>query len=243
MINLAATGTLQGQAGTASAVTYTITGMELLGGVETYKVLAQGQLGNTVSALYTVPASTQAFIKEVFLSNTTGSDVLGVIIYINGAASGNQIVSATIPAHGAATLDDDGLRIYGSDGLSPSPLPTNAAKELGGNLDRRFGGTASTSSGIAISSGDNVIYTPAIGLKPRLHWIGLSSSVGNSTEVLAKVKIGASLVPYTWFLGAPGAFSHWESITATTANDEIVLNLSASVSPGVAWALTVEDTI
>jgi hypothetical protein len=72
MLNLAATDILAGVAGTATAITYTLTGMELNAGVEAYKVLAQGQLPNSVGTLYTAPSSTQTFIKSLTLANATG---------------------------------------------------------------------------------------------------------------------------------------------------------------------------
>jgi hypothetical protein len=70
MFTLAATNTIQGIATQASVVNYTIFGMELASGVETYKVLAQGQMATgSVTAMYTVPAATTAFVKAIHLTN------------------------------------------------------------------------------------------------------------------------------------------------------------------------------
>ena len=101
MITLAAANTIQGIAGTASAITYTICGLELVGNVETYKVLAQGQLAASAGVLYTVPSSTTTFIKRMEFANVTASPVTGIILYINGTGSSNQIrPSLTIPTYG-----------------------------------------------------------------------------------------------------------------------------------------------
>lgn len=126
MITLAAAGTIQGAAGTATAVTYTITGMELASGTETYTVLAQGQLAASVGALYTVGAGTTAFVKSIMLANATASPVTGVSLLVNGTAAGNQIVPAiTIQAYGMAILDDNGLKLYdGGGNLYTTYTPT-----------------------------------------------------------------------------------------------------------------------
>jgi hypothetical protein len=117
MITLATTNTLQAVAGTATAITYSVLGMEYASSAEVYKVLSQGQLATSAAALYTVPASTVAFVKMILLANTTGSAVSGIILYINGTAASNQITpSMTIPANGFATFDTSGWKIYDNTG-------------------------------------------------------------------------------------------------------------------------------
>lgn len=117
MLTLAPADTIAGIAGTATAITYTFTGMELASGVEAYKVLAQGQLNNTVGTLYTAASGTQVFIKNITLVNATGSDVSGIKLYQNGTVAGKQITgSMTIPANGWATWEEDGWRVYNSTG-------------------------------------------------------------------------------------------------------------------------------
>jgi hypothetical protein len=117
MINLGAAGTIGGIAGTSSAITYTIFGMTLLSGAETYSVLAQGQMTTSAATLYTVPVSTTAFIKQIVLVNTTVSAVTGNIIYANGTTAPFQITgSFTIPANGTAVMDDGGLHVFDTNG-------------------------------------------------------------------------------------------------------------------------------
>lgn len=47
MLTLATTETLRGKAGTASAITYTLTGDEINAGTDAFKILAQGELGTS----------------------------------------------------------------------------------------------------------------------------------------------------------------------------------------------------
>lgn len=106
-ITLIAGNTIQGVAGTATAVTYTIFGTvtSSSGG----QVLAQGQLPNSTAALYTVPAGTKATVNLIILANSTGSIVNGVILYVNGTAAANQIQpSSTLAAYAVLTVNGSG---------------------------------------------------------------------------------------------------------------------------------------
>ena len=117
MLTLAAAETLRAVAGAATALTYTVFGMELLAGVESYKTLAQGQLPSSVGTLYTAPASTQVFVKSIHFANATSSDVTGIKLYKNGTAAANQITgSLTVPANGWAVYNDDGWAVFNASG-------------------------------------------------------------------------------------------------------------------------------
>lgn len=117
MVTLATGGTVAGVAGTASAVTYTLFGLEVSGGADSYKVLAQGQLPNAAATLYTVPAATVALVRRIVLANATGNTVAGVILYVNGTGAGNQISGTfSIPPNGSAVFEDRGWTIYDSLG-------------------------------------------------------------------------------------------------------------------------------
>lgn len=108
---LASGNTIQGVAGSATAVTFTIFGATTPGTTVgpaaqfTYSILAQGQLGNSNGTLYTVPTGQTAFIQQIVLANATGSSVTGISISINGssATAANQIVPTRSLA-GFATL-------------------------------------------------------------------------------------------------------------------------------------------
>ncbi len=95
-----------------------------------------------------------------------------------------------------------------------SPVRTLVEEVEGGGLNasnvgitRRFGGGKTTESKVIEASGSNVLVTPEAGL----YWIALVSSETNASEVLAEVKVG-TLTPYSWYLGKPGIFMHWEPV-------------------------------
>jgi hypothetical protein len=134
-LTLEAAQTVQAVCGTATALTYTLTGMELTvaTGVESYKVLAQGQVANSAGVLYTA-TGVVAFVDRLILANTTGSAITGVIVYVGGTAAGNQISgSFTIPANGAAIFDSAGLQVYDANGnlFSTGPAFATPAIALG----------------------------------------------------------------------------------------------------------------
>lgn len=119
MIVLEAAQTIGGVAGTATAITYTVEGMKLLSTNETYESLAQGQLPLAAGTLYTVPGSTQVFIKSIHLVNATGSVVSGIKLFIGGTAGANQITGAlTLQPNSWAVFDENGWRVYDGNGAT-----------------------------------------------------------------------------------------------------------------------------
>ncbi len=112
MITLETAQTFNGKADFSASISYTITGLELQGTTETYKLLAQGQLPSSASLLYTVPASKVTFIKQIFLANTTSNSISGIKLYIGGTGDSNQIINLTIPPNGSAKFDSTGWKVY-----------------------------------------------------------------------------------------------------------------------------------
>lgn len=110
MLTLAATNTIQGQAG-ADALTHTISGLEVTNGVENYKTLAQGQVPTSAAALYAVPPSTVALVKTIHIKNTTAAPV-PLTISVNV----NPIFSAVIPANGTCVFDGS-WKTYDANGF------------------------------------------------------------------------------------------------------------------------------
>lgn len=94
-------------------------------------------------------------------------------------------------------------------------------------ITRRFGGGKTTESKVIEASGENTLVTPATGKALTLYWIALETSEGNAEEVVAEVKVG-SLTPYTWYLGKPGAFMHWEPVVGAV-NAKLTVKLSAAM--------------
>ena len=70
---------------------------------DAFKVLVQGQLGNSVATLYTVPAATSAVVKyATFVNNDTSARTCGV--YVGGTSAAHDILppATSIPAGGMA---------------------------------------------------------------------------------------------------------------------------------------------
>lgn len=154
MINLAATESLRGVCGSATAVTYTVAGLEILAGVEAYKTLAQGQLPAAAAALYTAPASTQAFIKTMHLSNTTAG-ALTCTFYVNGTAAANQIISFSLPASGTAVFNQDGWNVYNSSGALVFSSPVTLTGDVTGSGTGSVATTLATVNGAPGTFGTN----------------------------------------------------------------------------------------
>jgi hypothetical protein len=120
--------TLQGLAGTASAVTYTVFGLTTPPGSSSpnYSVLAQGQLGASNAVLYTVPVPGSTFVSLVTLANTTATAVSGVSLGVNGtsATASNLVLSSvTIPPNGSITLNAQGWTNHDVNGNPPTASP------------------------------------------------------------------------------------------------------------------------
>lgn len=119
MIVLEAGQTIGGVAGTATAITYSIEGMKLLATNETYESLAQGQLPSSAGTLYTVPASTQVFVKSIHLVNATAVVVSGIRLFVGGTADANRITgSLTLQPNSWAVYDENGWRVYDANGAN-----------------------------------------------------------------------------------------------------------------------------
>jgi hypothetical protein len=106
VITLDAADTLAAVASAATMVTSTVFGMELNAGVEVYKVLDQRQLAAAAATIYTVPASTTAFIKTIMVVNNDAA-ARTAQYFRGGTAAANAVTpSITIPAGGMAIYED-----------------------------------------------------------------------------------------------------------------------------------------
>jgi hypothetical protein len=117
MIALTATDIIAAKAQTAATITVTITGDEVTGGNDTFKVLYQGQPGTSFATVYTVPGASIALVKQIAVVNTAGTTQTFALA-VKGTAAANLITpdALTLPANGFATYDDDGWRVYDSAG-------------------------------------------------------------------------------------------------------------------------------
>jgi hypothetical protein len=118
MLVLAAADTLRGFASAASELTATVSGMErnTSTDAEVYKVLYQGQLAAAIATLYTVPATTQAFIRHISIVNT-GASSRTFTLAVNGTAAANRWFGPiTLPAGYSAQFDGDGWQVTSDQG-------------------------------------------------------------------------------------------------------------------------------
>lgn len=190
MITLAAADTIAGVAASATTVTYSMFGMEYASATETYKKLAQGQLGGTAGTLYTVPASTTTFIEEIVLANTSTSSIAGVILYSGGTAAANQITgSLTIPANGKITLNRSGMQT--TDSLGNILTNSSNASDTTGLSAAVANSTAINTTETAITSAVLAANSLKAGTTFRCYASGTcTSSVANASNF--RVRIGTA---------------------------------------------------
>jgi hypothetical protein len=210
MLRLSALDTLQGVAGTASAVTYTVFGTETINSLSKPKKLAQGQLASSAGVMYTVPDSNSCQVDSIVLANTTGTLVSGLILYVAGTAAANQITgSLSIPANGTARLTDEGIQVTDGSGntyTTASTVTLNgvasiaAASSAVANTETQIvGGTLAANS---VAAGTTFLITAAgVGTT--------SSSPGSGTF---RVRLGPTTL--TGNIGTSVAAAFTASITA-----------------------------
>ena len=178
MYVLAAGNTIQADASVNSSLTCTIFGMELNAGVETFKILYQGQLSTTAGVLYTAPASTQSFIKSITIVNTSDSTVT-FQLYNNGTANTNAITpDYQVVRSGCAIYESDNWSFIGCRGQVLIENPTqlqdaNYSSTYAETFDRNYVAEANTG---ALASG--TLFMQAIWLTAGqvLNWISFSSA-------------------------------------------------------------------
>ncbi len=172
--------TLQGVAGTGTAITYTISGVEQQGTIQTPKTLAQGQLPTSTGILYTAPTGITAYVSSISLVNATGSAVSGVKVFVGGSAATNQVLnSLTIPANGQALYNGSGWTVTDGNGA----LQTAST----GGITSLVGGT-----GINIAGGNTINLTSPVALSNGGTNANLSGT-GGASQVLKQVSSGAAV--------------------------------------------------
>lgn len=115
MLTLATADTLAAGADAAAKVTCTVMGMELVGTTETYKVLDQRQLASSPATIYTVAASTTAFIRSISVVNTD-TVTRTFQLFRGGTAAANAITPVFTLAAGDMATYEDGLGWQFTDG-------------------------------------------------------------------------------------------------------------------------------
>lgn len=116
MLCLNAGDSIAGVASVASKLTCTISGLELASGVETYKVLYQGQLPNAAASLYTT-SGVMGFTLSIHVVNTDTTQRT-LQLFINGLVAANAITPAIwLQPGGWALYTDQGWMIFNGSGL------------------------------------------------------------------------------------------------------------------------------
>lgn len=156
--------TFNGKAGTATAVTYTIMGDRKTTS-DSYEVLGQGQLPSSTGALLTtspVAASTQLIVSSILLTNATASPVTGIVLYLNGTAAANQIVTISLVANGSATYKtgqwqtyDAGGAILGGSGIVASVTAADGSITVGGTATNPTLSRPALTGDVTASAGSN----------------------------------------------------------------------------------------
>ena len=104
-------------------------------------------------------------------------------------------------------------------------------------LTNRFSGEKETYSFIVTAAGVTGLWTPNAGKQITLYWVSLNTPESNTEEVLAVVQL-PPWEPYAWYLGAPGAFMHWEPIVGAVGAE---LSLKLSVAQSVIINFTISE--
>lgn len=132
-----ASGTLQGKAGTAGAISVTIGSDSVSGGVDTFQTTQPAQLLTTIATLLTAGGSAQVLISDIHLSNTSAFTVNDVFIYNGGSNPINQIYHCNIPANGEAVYTrSGGWKVYDANG-GLLPAVTASAKNYASRVYAR----------------------------------------------------------------------------------------------------------
>lgn len=151
MITLAPSDTLYAVAGTASAVTYTIFGMQMNAGTPSWSKLAQGQVSNSVGLIYTSPSGTTSLIAAIVLLNTTSATV-NVQVFAGGSTASKQLYGVNVPAYGQMFIDQSGIQVNDASGSLLLATPT----VMSPNLPVSVAATGSPGSEVAAARRDHV---------------------------------------------------------------------------------------
>lgn len=107
MLTLATGEFIAADCDAASVMNYTIFGMEKNGSTEDYKILAQGQLSNTVGVIYTAPGSNTSFIRTIIIVNTD-TVARSFQLFANGTTLATSISSIYVLQAGESAVYEDG---------------------------------------------------------------------------------------------------------------------------------------
>lgn len=238
MISIEAAQTIQGIAGTATAVTYSIWGDEVDITVaprsNTFKLLAQNQLGLAAAPLYTVPAGKAALIKSIALGNATALAVTGIKLYLGGTAAANQLTGTfTLPANGSAVYTGEEFSVYDASGALIFTSPLAATGDATGTAS---GGVlplvlATVNSNVGSFGSASQVATFTVNAK------GLTTAAGNTTITPAAIGApsgsGTSTGTNTGDVSLAAVGSSPNANAATLTAQALNLQPASAAFPGV----------
>lgn len=76
-----------------------------MAGTFTAKVLADGQVANTLTAIYTVPGSTWAYVRTMVFHNTNAATQT-VELYVNAGGTDRKLYRFQLAQNESAVVDD-----------------------------------------------------------------------------------------------------------------------------------------
>lgn len=228
MLKLGALDTLQGIAGTATAVTYSIFGTVTSGMISNSKKLASGQLAASAGALYTVPDSSSAQIDYVVLANATGTAVSGIILYVSGTAASNQVTgSISIPANGSARLTDQGVQV--TDGFGNAYV-TASTVTLNGIASIAAASSAIADTETKVVSGTLAANSVAAGTTFLISAAGVGTTSSSPGSGTFRVRVGPTTL--TGNIGTSVAAAFVASITAQPFNLQATVTVRTAGASG-----------
>lgn len=97
-----------------------------MSGTFTGKVLSDGFVANAQAAIYTVPASTVAYVKQLYLANINAA-TQSVILYLNTSGTARQWKVLTLAQNEAADIFEDGESVQLQAGDTVEAVTTTAS--------------------------------------------------------------------------------------------------------------------
>jgi hypothetical protein len=125
-------------------------------GAETLGKLYQGQLPASAAVLFTVTSGQSYIIKTISVTNSTGSSVSGVQLFLSGSAGANSLVGPfTLAAGSTATFSENGWSVTDTNGQRLNGSITGGITQLTGDV------TAGPGNGPQVAT---VVHAPAAGI-------------------------------------------------------------------------------
>jgi len=212
-------GTLQGVAGTATAITVTVTGVSVdtTLGAETFGLLYQGQLPLAAGVLFTVPAGKAWIVKTISVTNPTGSSVAGVQLFQNGAAAANSLLGPmTLGSFFTATASENGWSVVDASGN----IQTSGGGGGGGGITQLTGDVTAgpgTGSQLATIAAAAVTYAKMQHVSANSKLLGSGAAGGGSSPAELTLGTGLTMTGTTLNAATGGSLLNIQILTTLGA--------------------------